>query len=135
MSDSFQSAYQEEEYRLERTMEEVDSQLERLQNIPVYTGHDFTEQVLEAGREERRTALSKSAQQPYFGRLDFEEQGSGARKPLYIGKIGVDREEVESIRSSSTGVLLSQACFTHLREGKPPLRMKPRKGLLKVSYI
>lgn len=94
MSDSFQSAYQEEEYRLERTMEEVDSQLERLQNIPVYTGHDFTEQVLEAGREERRTALSKSAQQPYFGRLDFEEQGSGARKPLYIGKIGVDREEV-----------------------------------------
>jgi DNA helicase-2/ATP-dependent DNA helicase PcrA len=94
MSDSFQSAYQEEEYRLERTMKEVDSQLERLQNIPVYTGHDFTEQVLEAGREERRTALSKSAQQPYFGRLDFEEQGSGARKPLYIGKIGVDREEV-----------------------------------------
>ncbi|WP_366293845.1 UvrD-helicase domain-containing protein [Paenibacillus sp. AN1007] len=94
MSDSFQSAYQEEEYRLERTMEEVDRQLERLRNFPVYTGHDFTEQVLEAGREERRNALSKSAQQPYFGRLDFEEQGSGERKPLYIGKIGVDREEV-----------------------------------------
>ncbi|MBB6021956.1 DNA helicase-2/ATP-dependent DNA helicase PcrA [Paenibacillus sp. JGP012] len=94
MKDSFQSAYQEEEYRLERTMEEVDRQLERLRNFPVYTGHDFTEQVLEAGREERRQALSKSAQQPYFGRLDFEEQGSGERKPLYIGKIGVDREEV-----------------------------------------
>ncbi|PYE49533.1 UvrD-helicase domain-containing protein [Paenibacillus barcinonensis] len=94
MKDSFQSAYQEEEYRLERTMEEVDRQLERLRNFPVYTGHDFTEQVLEAGREERRKALSKSAQQPYFGRLDFEEQGSGERKPLYIGKIGVDREEV-----------------------------------------
>ena len=44
MSDSFQSAYQEEEYRLERTMEEVDRQLTRLRNFPVYTGHDFTEQ-------------------------------------------------------------------------------------------
>lgn len=94
MSESFQSAYQEEENRLKQTMEEVDRQLERLRSIPVYTGHDFTEQVLEAGREERRSNLAKSAQQPYFGRLDFEEQGSDERKPLYIGKIGVDREEV-----------------------------------------
>lgn len=94
MSQSFQSAYQEEVDRLKRTMETVDQQLERLRGIPIYTGHDFTEQVLEAQREERRVALTKSSKEPYFGRLDFEESGTDSRKPLYIGKVGVDREEV-----------------------------------------
>ncbi len=50
MSQSFQSAYQEEESRLREVIVEIDRQLERLRSIPVYTGHDFTEQVLEAGR-------------------------------------------------------------------------------------
>lgn len=93
MDDTIQSAYQEEEQRLKDTMKEVDQQLARLQSVPVYTGHDFTEQVLEAGREERRQRLSKSVKEPYFGRLDFEELGTGSSKPLYIGKVGVDREE------------------------------------------
>ncbi|MBB3127122.1 DNA helicase-2/ATP-dependent DNA helicase PcrA [Paenibacillus rhizosphaerae] len=93
METDFQSAYQEEESRLNATIAEIDRQLERLRGIPVYTGHDFTEQVLEAGREEKRQALAKSLQEPYFGRLDFQE-GSGERKPLYIGKIGVDQAEV-----------------------------------------
>lgn len=84
----FQSAYQEEKERLDRTLQEIDRQLSALRAIPVYTGHDFTEQVLEAGREEQRQQLEKSVREPYFGRLDFEEQG---RKPasLYIGKVGV----------------------------------------------
>lgn len=93
MDESFQSAYQEEVGRLKKTMEEVDQQLAKLKAIPVYTGHDFTEQVLEAGREERRQRLSKSVQEPYFGRLDFEEQGTSEKKELYIGKVGVDRED------------------------------------------
>ena len=59
MSESFQSAYQEEESRLNEVIVEIDRQLERLRGIPVYTGHDFTEQVLEAGREEKRQALAK----------------------------------------------------------------------------
>ena len=91
--DSFQSAYQEEEQRLNETIAEIDRQLERLQSIPVYTGHDFTEQVLEAGREERRQALIKGQPEPYFGRLDFQENGKADRTPLYIGKVGFDREE------------------------------------------
>lgn len=93
MDDTIQSAYQEEEQRLKDTMKEVDQQLAKLQSVPVYTGHDFTEQVLEAGREERRQRLFKSVKEPYFGRLDFEELGTGSSKPLYIGKVGVDREE------------------------------------------
>lgn len=93
MEETFQSAYQEEEQRLKNTMKEVDRQLAKFTSIPVYTGHDFTEQVLEAGREERRQRLSKIVNEPYFGRLDFEEQGTNQMKPLYIGKVGVDRED------------------------------------------
>lgn len=86
--ENFQSAYQEEKERLDRTLDTIDQELKRLRGIPVYTGHDYTEQVLEAGRDTQRRQLAQSGQEPYFGRLDFEEQG-GTRTPLYIGKVGV----------------------------------------------
>lgn len=95
MEDNFQSAYQEEQDKLQQTVVEIDEQLERLSQIPVYTGHDFTEQILESGREQQRQSLSKSAQAPYFGRLDFAEGEEGTRQPLYIGKIGVGKSEVD----------------------------------------
>ncbi|QCT02023.1 UvrD/REP helicase [Paenibacillus algicola] len=93
MTDAFQSAYQEEERHLNKTLHEIEQQLERLRSVPVYTGHDFTEQLLEAGREERRQSLAKSQVQPYFGRLDFHENGKEQQYALYIGKTGFDREE------------------------------------------
>lgn len=88
----FQSAYQEEKDRLDRTLRDIDSQLKALRSIPVYTGHDFTEQVLEAGRQSHRQQLERSIREPYFGRLDFEEQGKEAQ-PLYIGKVGVGDQD------------------------------------------
>jgi DNA helicase-2/ATP-dependent DNA helicase PcrA len=94
LEDNFQSAYQEEENRLNEAISEIDRQLQRLQSMDVYTGHDFTEQVLEAAREEKRTTLVKSVQEPYFGRLDFQGAKDQERKPLYIGKIGVDQEVI-----------------------------------------
>lgn len=94
MEDNFQSAYQEEEDRLNSTLKEIDSTLERLRSIPVYTGHDYTEQVLEDSREQRRKDLVKLRQEPYFGRLDFQGSDEDDRKALYIGKIGADREQV-----------------------------------------
>lgn len=94
MENDFQSAYQEEEKRLNDAITEIDRQLQWLQSVDVYTGHDFTEQILEAGREEKRIALAKSLQEPYFGRLDFQGTKDQDIKPLYIGKIGVDREVV-----------------------------------------
>ncbi|MFW5432967.1 HelD family protein [Paenibacillus apiarius] len=100
MSDAFQSAYQEEELRLRDTMEEIDRQYRRLVEIPVYTGHDFTEQVMEDTRELRRQRLKRALKEPYFGRLDFEEMGKRAPSALYIGKHGVDRE-VEPGRSDA----------------------------------
>ncbi|WP_059051878.1 HelD family protein [Paenibacillus senegalimassiliensis] len=93
----FQSAYQEEVARLDRTLEEIDKQLQRLRGIPVYTGQDFTEQLLEENRESQRKQLEQSVREPYFGRLDFEEKGKG-KTPLYIGKVGVgDTEGKEPI--------------------------------------
>ncbi|AIQ48868.1 helicase UvrD [Paenibacillus sp. FSL R7-0273] len=94
MEDNFQSAYQEEEDRLNSTLTEIDSILTRLKSTPVYTGHDYTEQVLEDSREQRRKDLAKLVHEPYFGRLDFQGSGEGEARPLYIGKIGVDREQV-----------------------------------------
>jgi len=94
MEDNFQSAYQEEEKRLNDAITEIDRQLQWLQSVDVYTGHDFTEQVLEEARKEKRITLAKSVQEPYFGRLDFQGTKDKDRKPLYIGKLGVDREVV-----------------------------------------
>ncbi|AZS16953.1 HelD family protein [Paenibacillus lutimineralis] len=84
----FQSAYQEEERKLDRALASIDDQLQQLRSIPVYIGDDFTEQALEASREGQRQKLIQSAQEPYFGRLDFEESGREFM-PLYIGKAGV----------------------------------------------
>lgn len=97
MSENVQSAYQEEQNKLNSVLGEIGTQLARLRAVPVYTGHDFTEQVLEAGREERRQRLSKSEPEPYFGRMDFEEDGKKAPAPLYIGKTGLDGRDPGSL--------------------------------------
>ncbi|CAH1196259.1 DNA helicase IV [Paenibacillus allorhizoplanae] len=92
MDTKTQSAYQEELQRLEQTNKEIDKQLERLRATPVYYGPDLTEQALEVLRENGRHNLTKAIDEPYFGRLDFEETGTGSPSPLYIGKAGVEDE-------------------------------------------
>jgi DNA helicase-2/ATP-dependent DNA helicase PcrA len=87
-----QSAYQEELQRLEHTSQEIDRQLKHLRHVPVYYGTDLTEQVLESVREQMRRNLAKAVDEPYFGRLDFEETGKASASPLYIGKAGVEDE-------------------------------------------
>ncbi|KQX66920.1 HelD family protein [Paenibacillus sp. Root444D2] len=92
MDTKTQSAYQEELQQLERTNAEIDKQLERLRSTPVYYGPDLTEQALEAARENGRHNLAKAVDEPYFGRLDFQETGTASALPLYIGKSGVEDE-------------------------------------------
>ncbi|MBE1441907.1 HelD family protein [Paenibacillus sp. OAS669] len=92
MESSVHSAYQEELQQLEETLGEIDRQLEELRKIPPYTGEDHTEQVLESIRESRRRNLAVARNEPYFGRLDFQEQGQNEPSPLYIGKVGVEKE-------------------------------------------
>lgn len=92
MDTKTQSAYQEELQRLEETNLEIDKQLARLRSTPVYYGPDLTEQALEVARENGRHNLAKAVDEPYFGRLDFQESGTASSQPLYIGKSGVEDE-------------------------------------------
>ncbi|OXM87816.1 HelD family protein [Paenibacillus rigui] len=92
MEASVQSAYEEELKRLEETFTEIDRQLAVLKDIPPYTGQDHTEQVLDSIRETRRRNLAVAQSEPYFGRLDFQENGHDQAAPLYIGKVGVEKD-------------------------------------------
>jgi DNA helicase-2/ATP-dependent DNA helicase PcrA len=85
-----QNAYQEELKKLEQTSREIDRQLEALRAIPRYFGDDASEQALEIMRENQRQSLSVAESEPYFGRLDFLEDGTEEAVPLYIGKVGLE---------------------------------------------
>ncbi len=88
-----------EKQRLEMTLDNITKQLGEFEAR--YTGHDFTEQMLDLQREERKRRLEIAVREPYFGRLDFQEiavDGNPSRnaeeepKPLYIGKAGVAKD-------------------------------------------
>lgn len=89
---NIQSAYETELDKLERTTTWIDEKLAELRAIPRYFGDNLTEQVLESIRENARRSLSAASDEPYFGRLDFQEPNDPAPRPLYIGKFGVDKE-------------------------------------------
>ncbi|BFH13024.1 AAA family ATPase [Paenibacillus melissococcoides] len=103
MTDTFQSAYQEEQHHLDSTLREIWKQYEALRQIPVYKGDDFTEQVLEDNREQRRQKLQRAAKEPYFGRLDVREGSREQVIPIYIGKQGVDASERREQAASKPG--------------------------------
>ncbi|MWC27915.1 HelD family protein [Paenibacillus sp. MMS18-CY102] len=86
-----QSAQQEEEQRLARSLEEIDRQLRGIG--PRYFGDDYTEQLLDRQREERQQRLEVAAKEPYFGRIDYQSESEAAPKPLYIGKAGVGGDD------------------------------------------
>lgn len=79
----------EERRYLHETMDEIRHQLKQYEKR--YYGDDFTEQVLDAERAKMREQLKRMLREPYFGRLDFREEGKAAPVPLYIGKHGLDR--------------------------------------------
>jgi len=89
--DTQNPVYREEHERLQDTFREIDRQRSGIG--PVYRGQDFTEQLLEEKREEYRQRLSLLSNEPYFGRLDFKEEGKTAALPLYVGKRGMDHQE------------------------------------------
>jgi len=80
--------YLEENERLGDTLLEIENQRGAIG--PVYRGQDYVEQVLEARREETRQRLKLLENEPYFGRLDFQEEGKPGARPYYIGKRGMD---------------------------------------------
>ncbi|HFK1762841.1 DNA helicase UvrD [Bacillus wiedmannii] len=85
--------FEEELQKMKDTLSTMDDQLEQLENIPVYYGDDFKEQILESMRESNRQNLRIGVQEPYFGRLDFQEDGKEDVMPIYIGKVGVSHKD------------------------------------------
>ncbi|MBN8210679.1 UvrD-helicase domain-containing protein [Bacillus sp. NTK071] len=71
---------------------EITKQQKKLATYPRYSGDNVTEQVLESIREESRTSLAIAAKEPYFARMDFQEEDKEVRS-YYIGKVGVAHEE------------------------------------------
>lgn len=90
--------FEEELQKMKDTLRTMDDQLEQLEKIPVYYGDDFKEQILESMRESNRQNLRIGVQEPYFGRLDFQEDGKEEVMPIYIGKVGVsDKDTMKPI--------------------------------------
>ncbi|KAA0773726.1 DNA helicase UvrD [Bacillus sp. BB51/4] len=85
--------FEEELQKMKDTLRTMDDQLEQLEKIPVYYGDDFKEQILESMRESNRQNLRIGVQEPYFGRLDFQEDGKEDVMPIYIGKVGVSHKD------------------------------------------
>ncbi len=88
---SVQSALVEEQRRLTEALEEIDKQHSEIG--PRYYGDNFIEQVLDAKRQESSERLELLGNEPYFGRLDFQEEKKQQATPLYIGKRGMDRRD------------------------------------------
>jgi DNA helicase II / ATP-dependent DNA helicase PcrA len=95
-------AYPEESERLSQTLSEVQMQLAELRavpplNIPELIDESMeallvAEMALERIRLEKIRRLDLAEREPYFGRLDWEEQGAEGVERLYIGKVGVARQ-------------------------------------------
>ncbi|MFB5249005.1 3'-5' exonuclease [Bacillus mycoides] len=92
------NTFEEELKKMKDTLSTMDDQLEQLEKIPVYYGEDFKEQILESMRESNRQSLRIGVHEPYFGRLDFQEDGKEEVMPIYIGKVGVsDKDTMKPI--------------------------------------
>ncbi|BBI31062.1 HelD family protein [Cohnella abietis] len=86
--DSQHPLHTEEQLKLQHTFQEIDRQQANVG--PIYRGQDYVEQLLEEKREEIRQRLALLGNEPYFGRLDYQEEGKDEPLPLYIGKRGMD---------------------------------------------
>ncbi|MED4130275.1 HelD family protein [Shouchella miscanthi] len=78
---------------LKASLKKIDRMFTHVQQIPIYRGDDFTQQVLEDRREAKRQSLRIANEEPYFARLDFLDFENEDKKALYIGKVGVHDDE------------------------------------------
>ncbi|TCS93926.1 HelD family protein [Hazenella coriacea] len=93
MNDSWEK---EREY-LEKVVSYIEHRSRELAEIPRYYGKDIVEQILDDQRQERLARLRLSSPEPYFGRLDFQEESAESSVPLYIGKVGIQDEDADQL--------------------------------------
>jgi DNA helicase-2/ATP-dependent DNA helicase PcrA len=80
---------EEESRRLKQVLAHVAEQERELSRIPRYHGKELVEQALDRQRQNQLRNLRIALEEPYFGRLDFQPEGSDESVSLYIGKVGV----------------------------------------------
>lgn len=86
-------AFEYEKRKLANVLNELSQLRKKLEQVPRYYGKDIVEQALDDLRQSQLKNLRIAQDEPYFGRLDFQEQGTDQIIPLYIGKVGVQDEE------------------------------------------
>jgi DNA helicase-2/ATP-dependent DNA helicase PcrA len=86
-------AFEYEKGKLTNVLNEISLLKKRLERVPRYYGKDIVEQALDDQRQNQLKNLAIAQEEPYFGRLDFQEKGTDQIIPLYIGKVGVELEE------------------------------------------
>lgn len=92
-----QSAYREEQQQLTKIAAEINRQYDSLDDKDRYFGDNFTEQILDDLRQSSKNQLKIAREEPYFGRLDFQEEPQSDVNPIYIGKVGVSDHETGHI--------------------------------------
>ena len=64
-------------------------------------------------RESNRQNLRIGVQEPYFGRLDFQEDGKEEVMPIYIGKVGVSDMDDEANHYRLAGTCRKYVLFIY----------------------
>ncbi|WP_164931665.1 HelD family protein [Longirhabdus pacifica] len=90
--------FDEENKHLQTVLEKLRTAKTKLDAIPPYEGKDDVEIIMDNMRRTKRDGLQRSLNEPYFGRIDFEEQyPKNEMQQIYIGKFGVEDEETNKI--------------------------------------
>jgi len=98
-------AYVEESERLEQSLAQITRQYRRSLSTSEIKIEDVDEdeesmhairaaqEALETMRDDRVDRLKVAVREPYFGRIDFQEQGYEDPDALYIGKFGLEEKD------------------------------------------
>jgi DNA helicase-2/ATP-dependent DNA helicase PcrA len=85
-----------EREKLKGTLIKMENIQDALLKIPRYYGRDIVEQLLDDQRQQQLKNIQLAHSDPYFGRLDYEEEGKPVT-PLYIGKAGIQDEDTNEL--------------------------------------
>ncbi|WP_037465988.1 HelD family protein [Shimazuella kribbensis] len=86
-----------ESEKLKSILAKMENIRDALLKIPRYYGKDLVEQLLDDQRQQQLKNIQLAHFEPYFGRLDFEEQGGKPITPFYIGKAGIQDEDTNEL--------------------------------------
>src|SRR2546428_229906 len=86
------SQYPDEEKYLDKTVDFIDKEIERLKAWrPATAAHPQTAQKMQVLNDEKLRRYEEVRDRPYFGRVDFQLEDRDRADKRYIGMVHVDR--------------------------------------------